>query len=81
MQLSIQEVFINYMSKLREFNQNLETPIYGLSLLKNLKKHQCFDVPDIDSKITKQITHIIGNNKIYCKFTNFNSLLFPESYA
>ena len=54
-QLTIQDVFNNYMNKLIEFNENFETPLYRPSLLENLQqKHQYFEVPDIDSKITRQ---------------------------
>ena len=54
-QTTIQEVFNNYMNKLFEFKENLETPLYRPSLLGNLQqKHQYFKVSDIDSKITRQ---------------------------
>ena len=43
------------MNKLIEFNENLDTPLYRPSLLENIQqKHQYFEVPDIDSKITRQ---------------------------
>ena len=48
------------MNKSIEFNENLDTPFYCPSLLENLQqKHQYFEVPDIDSKITRQ------NNPLY----------------
>ena len=54
-QLTIQDISNNYMNKLIEFNENLDIPLYRPSLLKNLQhKHQYFEVPDIDSKITRQ---------------------------
>ena len=54
-QLTIQDVFNNYMNKLIEFNENLDRPLYRPSLLENLqRKHQFFEVPDIDSKIIRQ---------------------------
>ena len=43
------------MNKLIEFIENLETPEYRPSLLKNLQqKHLYFEVPDIDTKVTRQ---------------------------
>ena len=54
-QLSIQDVFNNYMNKLIVFIENLDTPLYRPSLLENLQqKHQYFDVPDIYAKISRQ---------------------------
>ena len=43
------------MNKLIEFNENFDTPLYRPSLLQNFQqKHHYFEVPDIDSKITRQ---------------------------
>ena len=44
------------MNKLFEFNENLDTPlIYRPSLLEHLQqKHQYFEAPDFDPKITSQ---------------------------
>ena len=64
-QITIQDVFNNYMNKLIEFNENLDTPLYRPSLLENLQqKHHSFEVLDIDSKITRQNKPITGYNKI-----------------
>ena len=55
LQTTIQDVFNNNMNKLFQFNENLDTPLYRPSLIENLQqKHQYFDVPDIDSKTTRQ---------------------------
>ena len=52
--LSIQDVFITYMDKLIEHNENLETPVYLPSQLENLKeKHEYFDVPDLGTTISR----------------------------
>ena len=40
------------MNKLIEFNENLDTPIYRLSIFEDLQqKHLDFEVPDIDFQI------------------------------
>ena len=52
--LSIQDVFITYIQKLIEFNENQDTPPYRPSHLKDLKhKSEYFDVPDLETKIQK----------------------------
>ena len=52
--LSIQDVFITYMDKLIEHNENLETPLYRPSLLNTLRqKAEYFDVPDLDTTIQR----------------------------
>ena len=66
--LSIQDVFITYIQKLIEFNENQDTPPYRPSHLEDLRhKFQYFDVPDLETKIQKMTTHTIGYNKIYYK--------------
>ena len=52
--LSIQDVFIAYIDKLIEFNENQDTPLYLPSHLEDLK-HKCefFEVPDLDTKIQR----------------------------
>ena len=41
------------MNKLIDFNEILDTPLYRTAFLEKLQqKHQYFEVPDIDSKIT-----------------------------
>ena len=43
------------MSKLIDFNENLDTPIYRPSILEDLQQqHQNFEVPDSDSQINRQ---------------------------
>ena len=50
--LSIQDVFLTYMQKLIEFNENQETPLYLPSHLDELKhKSEYFEVPDLETKI------------------------------
>ena len=52
--LSIQDVFITYMQKLIEFNENKDTPLYLPSHLEDLKdKAVYFEVPDLDTQIRK----------------------------
>ena len=54
-QLTIQEIFNNYMNKLIEFNETLDTPIYRPSILADFQqKHLYFEVPDIDTQINRQ---------------------------
>ena len=53
--LSIQDVFLTYMQKLLEFNENQETPLYLPSHLEDLKhKYEFFEVPDLETRI---LTH------------------------
>ena len=52
--LSVQDVFISYIDKLIEHNENLDSPLYRPSHLESLKgKAEQFDVPDIDTKIKR----------------------------
>ena len=52
MTLSIGDVFISYIDKLLEQNENLDAPPYRPSHLENLEeKAEYFDEPDIDTKI------------------------------
>ena len=52
--LSRQDVFITYMDKLIEHNENLDTPGYLSSHLESLKeKHEYFEVPDLETKILR----------------------------
>ena len=52
--LSIPDVFITYMEKLIEFNENQDTPLYPPSHLDNLKhKSECFEVPDLETRIQR----------------------------
>ena len=54
--LSIQDVFLTYMQKLIEFNENQDTPLYHRSHLEDLKhKSENFEVPDLETKIQ---THV-----------------------
>ena len=50
--LSIQDVFLTYMQKRIEFNENQETPLYLPSHLEELKhKSEYFEVPDLETKV------------------------------
>ena len=52
--LSIQGVFLTYMQKLIEFNENQDTPLYRPSHLQDLKhKSESFEVPDFKTKIQR----------------------------
>ena len=49
--LSIQDVFLTYMQKLIEFNENQDTPLYLPSHLEDLKhKFEYFEVPDLETR-------------------------------
>ena len=52
--LSIQDVFITYMDKLIEHNENRDTPLYLPSHLENLKeKPEYFEVRDLETKLQR----------------------------
>ena len=49
--LSKQDVFLTYMHKLIEFNENQDTPIYRPSHLEDSKhKSEYFEVPDLETR-------------------------------
>ena len=53
--LSIQDVFITYMQKPLEFNENHDIPPYLPSHLDDLRhKAEYFEVPDLETRITRQ---------------------------
>ena len=59
--LSIQDVFITYMQKVTEFNENQDTPPYLPSHLEDLKhKSEYFEVPDLETRIQRH------DNPHYC---------------
>ena len=48
------DVFITYMDKLIEHNENLDPPLYLPSHLESLKeKHEYFEVSDLETKIQR----------------------------
>ena len=49
----MQDVFTTYMNKLIEHNENLDTPLYLPSHLESPKKHEYFEVPDLETKIER----------------------------
>ena len=52
--LSIRNVFLTYMQKLIEFNENQNTPLYCPSHLEDLKhKSEHFEVPDLETRIQR----------------------------
>ena len=52
--LSIRDVFLTYLQKLIEYNENQDTPLYCPSHLKDLKhKSEYFEVPDLETKIQR----------------------------
>ena len=52
--LPIQDVFISYMDKLIEHNENQDSPLYRLSYLETLKdKYEYFEVPDLETTIQR----------------------------
>ena len=72
--LSIQDVFLTYMQKLIEFNENQETPLYLPSHLDELKhKSEYFEVPDLETKVQTHDNPHYWNNKIYYKQNTFNT--------
>ena len=53
--LCIQDVFLKYMQKLIEFDENQIIPLYRPSHLEDLKhKSEYFEVPDLETKIQRQ---------------------------
>ena len=78
-QLTIQDVFNNYMNKLIEINENLDSLLYRPSLLENLQqKHQYFEVPDIDSTITRQNNPLYWLQQDILKVIHFKYYLFQN---
>ena len=52
--LSIQDVFLTYMQKLIEFNENQDTSLYRPSHLEDLKHNpEYFEVPDLETRIQR----------------------------
>ena len=52
--LSIQDVFLTYMPKFIEFNENQDTPLYLPSHLEDLKqKPEYFEVPDLETRFQR----------------------------
>ena len=52
--LSIQDVFLTYMQKLNEFNENQDTALYRPSHLQELKhRSEYFEVPDLDTRVQR----------------------------
>ena len=67
------------MNKFNEFNENLETLLFRPSLLENLQqKHQYFEVPDIDSKITRQNNPHYWLQQDILKITHFQYNFFQN---
>ena len=54
--LSIQNVFITYMNKLIEHYENLDTQLCLPSHLESVKKHEDFQVPDLETTIQRHNT-------------------------
>ena len=53
--LSIQDVFLTYMEKLIEYNENQDTPLYRPSHIDTLKhKAEYFEVPDLETRIPRR---------------------------
>ena len=72
--LSIQDVFLTYMQKRIEYNENQDTPLYRPSHLEDLKhKSEYFEVPDLETKIQRHDNPHQGYNKIYYKKKTFNT--------
>ena len=75
--LSIQDVFITYMQKLIEFNQNKDTPLYLPSHLEALKhKSEYFDVPDLETKIQRHDNPHHWLQQDILKVKNFQYIFF-----
>ena len=52
--LSIQDVFISYIDKLIDHNENLDTPVCLPPHLESLReKHEYFELPDLETKISR----------------------------
>ena len=75
--LSIQDVFLTYMQKLIEFNENQETPLYLPSHLEDLNINlNILTFQIFKRKFRHIIIPIIGYNKIYYKQNTFNTDFF-----
>ena len=75
--LSIQDVFITYIQKLLEFNENQETPLYLPSHLEDLKdKSEYFEVPDLETKIRRHDNAHYWLQQDILRVKNFQYRLF-----
>ena len=75
--LSIQDIFLSYINKLIEHNENLDTPLYRPSLLDSLKeKADYFDVPDLDTKVIRHNNPHYWLQQDLLQVTNFQYRFF-----
>ena len=82
--LSIQDVFLTYIQKLIEFNENQDTPLYLPSHLEDLKhKSEYFEVPVFERRIqTHDNPHywlqqdILQVKSFQYRFFKINKLIF-----
>ena len=78
---SIQDVFITYMDKLKQHNENIDTPEYLPSHLESPKeKHDFFEVPDLETKISRHNNPHNCYNEIKYKSKKFNTDSFKTLY-
>ena len=75
--LSIQDIFISYINKMIEHNENLDTPLYRPSLLESLKaKAYYFDVPDLDTNVIRHNNPHYWLQQDLLQVTNFQYRFF-----
>ena len=75
--LSIQDVFLTYMQKLIEFNENQNTPLYRPSHLEDLKhKSEYFDVPDLETRIQRHDNPLYWLQQDILQVKNFQYRFF-----
>ena len=73
--LSIQDIFLSYIDKLIEHNENVDTPVYRPSHLESLKdKADYSEIPDIHSKIQTHNNFWLQQDLL--QVTNFQYKLF-----
>ena len=77
--LSFQDIFTNYINKLIEHNENLDTPLYRPSLLESVQeKADYFDVPDLDTKVIRHNNPHYWLQQDLLQVTNFQYRFFQN---
>ena len=80
--LSIQDVFITYMDKLIEHNENLDTPLYLPSDLESLnEKLEYFEETDLETKISRHNNPHYWLQQDIAQIKQFQYRLFSKPYT
>ena len=75
--LSIQDVFLTYMQKLIEYNENQDTPLYRPSYLDDLThKSEYFEVPDLETRNQRHDNPQFWLQQDILQVKNFQYIIF-----